>query len=326
MRPGFALGAMMFVLSASVGPAPAAEYPSQPVKVVVPFAAGGFMDVVARIATQQLSVNLGRPVVVENRGGAGGKIGEEFVANSQPDGYTLLIDIVTRPTLMKAVNSGEPETIDIQKAFVPIGPIGSSSMIMNVSPSLKVKDFASFVKKIRSEPGKYTYGSAGIGTPSHIVSAQLVRELGLKVAHAPYRGGAPALQDVAAGVVAWMVDTPSGSLPLIQAGKIIPLFVVNPTRIKSLPEVPTLAQLGYPSFRNEVMSIYLMAPAATPKPVLARLSAALMQVQADPLVKSHLEQIEIQPAPPTNLAATRALVSAQIEAWDKGVKQAIQQR
>src|SRR5882724_1524425 len=171
MRPCFA-SAMMFLMFAGAYPALAAEYPNRPVKVVVPFSAGGFMDTVARIASQRLSESLGQPVIVENRAGAGGKIGEEFVANSKPDGYTLLIDIVTRPSLMKAVDSGEPETIDMEKAFVPIGSIGSSPMVMNVSAELGVKDFGSFVKKLRTEPGKQSYGSAGVGTPSHIVSAQ----------------------------------------------------------------------------------------------------------------------------------------------------------
>jgi tripartite-type tricarboxylate transporter receptor subunit TctC len=149
----------------------------------------------------------------------------------------------------------------------------------------------------------------------------LVRQLGLQAVHVPYRGGAPALQDVAAGVVIWMVDTPSGSLPLIQGGRLVPLFVVNPTRVKQLPGVPTLAELGHPSFRDEIMSIYLMAPAATPKPVTERLSAVLMQLQADASVSSQLENIAIEPSPPTDLQATRRLVREQIEAWDKAVKQ-----
>jgi tripartite-type tricarboxylate transporter receptor subunit TctC len=326
MRPGLALTALILAAFATAGPAAAADYPERPVKVIVPFPAGGFMDTVARIATQRLSVSLGQPLVVENRGGAGGKIGEEFVAKAEPDGYTLLIDIITRPTLMQAVNTGEPETIDMRKTFVPIGAIGASPMILNVSPDLGVKDFASFLQKIKSEPGKHNYASAGLGTPSHIVSAQLVRELGLKVVHTPYRGGAPALQDVAGGTMSWMVDTPSGSLGLIQAGKIVPIFVVNPTRVKELPDVPTLAELGYPSFTNEIMAIYLMAPAGAPKPVIDHLSAAVMQLQTDAAVKSRLEKIAIEPAAPANLEATRTQVSDQIDAWDKAVKRALEQQ
>src|SRR5436305_14478106 len=305
MRLRVALTALMFMV-ACAGSAPAAEYPDQPVKVVAPFPAGGFLDVVARIASQRLSESLGKPLVVENRPGAGGKIGEDFVKNSKADGYTLLIDIITRPTLVQAVDAAEPETIDIEKSFVTIGPIGSSPMILNASPSIGVKDFASFAQKLKSEPGKYTYASAGVGTPSHIVSAQLVRELGVKVVHAPYRGGAPALQDVTAGVVAWMVDTPSGSMPLIQGDKVVPLFVVNPNRVKSLPQLPTLGELGHPSFQNEVMSIYLLAPAALPDPVARRLSAALIELQGDGAVRSRLENISIEPVPPSDLAASRA--------------------
>ncbi len=321
-RLGIVLIALI-VMFATANAALAADYPDRAVKVVVPFAAGGFMDVVGRIASERLSQSLGQPVVVENRGGAGGRIGEDFVTNSQPDGYTLLIDLVIRPTLtqMQPVSAGDQD-IEIEKAFVPIGPIGSSPMILNVSPSFGVKDFASFVKKIRSEPGKHSYASAGVGTPSQVVSAQLVRELGLNAVHVAYRGGAPALQDVTAGVVAWMVDTPSGSLPLIQGGRVVPLFVVNPTRVKELPDVPTLSELGHPSFQEEIMSIYLLAPAATPKTVIDRLSTALMHLQADTTVRSRLENIAIEPAPPTDLQAARKLVREQIDAWDKAVKQA----
>jgi tripartite-type tricarboxylate transporter receptor subunit TctC len=316
-----ALSALMFILCAVPNAALSAEYPDQPVKVVVPFPAGGFMDTVARVATDRLTQSLGKPLVIDNRGGAGGKIAEEFVANSNPDGHTLLIGLVIRPTLMQAVDTGGGPDIDIMSTFVPIGPIGSSPMLVNVSPSLGVKDFASFVAKVRSEPDKHAYASAGVGTPGHIAVAQLARQFGLKAVHAPYRGGAPALQDLAAGVVSWIVDTPTGSLPLIQAERIVPVALLNPTRIKQLPAVPTLTELGHSSFRDEVMTVYLMAPAATPKPVVDRLSAAIAELQADPEVKSRLEKISIEPAPPTDLQATRKLVHEQIEAWNNAVKQ-----
>ena len=322
MRPGLALGTLMLALLAGANPALAADYPEHAVKVVVPFPAGGFIDAVARIATQRLSVGLGQPVIVENRAGAGGRIGEEYVANANPDGYTLLIDIITRPTLMQAVNEAEPETIDILKSFVPIGAIGSSPTVLDVSPGLDVRDFASFVRKIKSEPGTHSYASAGLGTPSYIVSAQLVREFGFNAVHTPYRGGAPALQDVAAGVMSWMVDTPSTSLGLVQAGKVVPLFIVYPVRVKALPDVPTLAELGYPSFKDEIMTIYLLAPASTPKAVTVRLSTAVMGLQGDATVTARLEKIAIEPAPVGDLEATRAQVSGQIAAWDRAVKRA----
>lgn len=319
MRLGVATSAMALVFCMHATPT-FAQYPDQPVKVVVPFPAGGFMDAVARITTERLMRSLGRPLVVENRGGAGGKIGEEFVANSKPDGHTLLIGLVIRPTLMQAVAPAASD-IDMTKAFVPIGPIGASPMILNASLNLGVKDFSSFVKKVRSEAGKHTYASAGVGTPSHIASGQLVHQHDLKAVHAPYRGGAPALQDLAAGIVSWIVDTPTGSMPLIQANRIIPLSVLYPRRVKQLPDVPTLAELGHPGFRDEIVSVYLMAPAATPKPVIDRLSAAMMELQSDTMVQSRLEQIAIEPAPPTDLQATHRLVREQIEAWDKAVKQ-----
>jgi len=320
MRLRLASSALLLSMLASINPA-LAQYPDQPVKVVVPFAAGGFMDTVARVATERLARSLGRPLIIENRAGAGGRIAEEFVASSKPDGYTLLFGLVIRPTLMQALPTPEPD-IDILKAFVPIGPIGSSPMLLNAAPALGVKDFASFVAKVRSEPGKYTYASAGVGTPGHVAAAQLARQLGLKTVHAPYRGGAPALQDLAAGVVSWIVDTPTGSMPLIQADKIVPLALLNPTRLKQLPNVPTLGELGHSAFRDEVMSVYLMAPAATPKPVIDRLGAALMELQADPAVTSRLESISIEAAPPTDLQATGKMVQEQIEAWRKAVTQA----
>jgi len=319
MRMRWTLSAVLLGMFAGIQPA-IADYPDQPVKVVVPFAAGGFIDTVARVATERLARSLDRPLIIENRAGAGGKIAEEFVANSKPDGYTLLIGLVIRPTLMQALPAPEPD-IDILKAFVPIGPIGSAPMLLNAAPALGVKDFASFAAKVRSEPGRYTYASAGIGTPGHIAAAQLARQFDLKAIHAPYRGGAPALQDLASGVVSWIVDTPTGSMPLIQADKIVPLALINPTRLKQLPNVPTFGELGHSAFRDEVMSVYVMAPAAAPKPVIDRLGAAVLELQADPSVKSRLEAISIEAAPQTDLQATRKMVQEQIEAWRKAVNQ-----
>jgi tripartite-type tricarboxylate transporter receptor subunit TctC len=187
--------------------------------------------------------------------------------------------------------------------------------VLTVAPDLGVKDFAGLIAKMRAEPGRHSFASAGVGTPSQVISAQLVRLFDLNVVHVPYRGGANALTDVAAGTVAWMVNTPNSSLALVEAGRLVPLFVIAPQRLKPLPEVPTLTELGYPQFENEISSMFLLAPAATPKPVLERLNAATNQVQKDKDVVARLAALALS-APPADisLAAIRALAEKQVAA------------
>ena len=151
-----------------------AEFPDQPIKVVVPFAPGGFVDDFARIFTDRLGAVLGQPVIVENKPGAGGKIGDDMVAAAPPDGYTLLIDDVNRPILATLANPGPPSD-DILKTFAFAGMLGYSPIVLTVAPALGVKDFSGFIAKMRAEPGRHSFASAGVGTPSHVISAQLVR-------------------------------------------------------------------------------------------------------------------------------------------------------
>jgi hypothetical protein len=185
-------GILIIALLLALAASPArAEYPEQPIRVIVPFVAGGFVDGFARIFTERLAGVLGKPVVVENKPGAGGKIGDDFVAAAPPDGYTLLIDDVTRPVLLTFGNPGAPAE-DMLKTFALAGMLGTSPGVLTAAPALGVKDFAALVAKMRAEPGRHGYGSAGAGTPSHVVSAQLVRLLDLNVVHVPYRGGANA--------------------------------------------------------------------------------------------------------------------------------------
>jgi tripartite-type tricarboxylate transporter receptor subunit TctC len=297
-----------------------AEFPEQPVKVIVPFAPGGFVDGFARIFTDRLGAVLGKPVIVENKPGAGGKIGDDAVASAPPDGYTLLIDDVNRPVLATLANPGPPSD-DMLHSFAFAGMLGYSPIVLTVAPDLGVKDFAGLIAKMRAEPGRHSFASAGVGTPSHVISAQLVRLFDLNVVHVPYRGGANALTDVAAGTVAWMVNTPNSSLALVEGGRLVPLFVIAPQRLKPLHDVPTLTELGYPEFENEISSMFLMAPAATPKPVLERLNAATNQVQKDKDVVARLAALALS-APPTDisLAAIRALAEKQVAAWTAAVQ------
>src|SRR4029077_12461782 len=163
----------------------------------------------------------GKPVVVENKPGARGKIGDDAVASAPPDGYTLLIDDVNRPILATLANPGPPSD-DMLKSFAFAGMFGYSPIVFTVAPALGVKDFAGLITKMRAEPGRHSFASAGVGTPSQVISAQLVRLFDLNVVHVPYRGGANALTDVAAGTVAWMVNTPNSSLALTEAGRLVP--------------------------------------------------------------------------------------------------------
>ena len=296
-----------------------AQYPDKPIKLVVPYAAGGIVDSVARIYANKMSPALGKPLIVENRPGGAGKIAEDAVAAAAPDGYTILIDFVTRPTVMEAVTPGTPD-IDMRAAFTTIGPLGLSPVIMNTSPSLGVADFASLVKKIKPAPGKFSYGSTGPGSPSHIVSEQIVRVAGLDVVHVPYRGGPAALNDLLAGILVWTVDTPSSSMSLIESRKVVPMFVINATRVKQLPDVPTLAEVGYPEMNDQTITIFMLVPAKTPDAVVKRLSEALMSAQVDSDVNARLDALALTPSQRTTLSAAKELVSQEIGAWEKAVR------
>ncbi len=310
----------VFLLTLAASSPARADYPEQPIRVIVPFVAGGFVDGFARIFSDRLGARLGKPVVIENKPGAGGKIGDDFVAAALPDGYTLLIDDVARPVLAKVANPDARDENMLQ-TFAFAGMLGTSPGILTASPALGVKDFAGFIAKLRAEPGRHSFGSAGAGTASHVVSAQLVRMFGLNVVHVPYRGGANALADVASGTIAWMVNTPNSSLPLIEAGRLVPLFVMAPHRLKPLPDVPTLAELGYPQFSEEISSIFLMAPAATPVPVLERLNAATGEVHREGEVAARLEALALSPPPADiTLAGIRALAEKQLAAWTAAVR------
>jgi tripartite-type tricarboxylate transporter receptor subunit TctC len=311
------------ILAVMAAGAPArAEYPEQPIKAVVPFVAGGYVDGFARIFTDRLGSLLGKAVIVENKPGAGGKIGDDYVAAARPDGLTLLIDDVTRPVLTTLTNPDVAPN-EMLDNFALAGMLGSSPIILTAAPALGVKDFAALIAKIKAAPGRYSYGSPGPGTPSHVVSAQIVRLFGLDVVHVPYRGGAATLTDVASGTLAWMVNTPNSALPLIDAEKVVPLFVIGSERLKQLPDVPTLEELGYPQFTGEVGTIFLMAPAGTSAPILDRLNEVTNKAQRDPDVVTRLNALALAAPPPDiSRAAIRALAEQQVAAWSRAVKMA----
>ncbi|VFR31762.1 Tricarboxylate transport protein TctC [plant metagenome] len=283
-------------LTASVfsGAAVAADnYPSKPIRLVVPFPAGGTTDLVGRLYADKLGQALGQTVVVENKGGAGGSIGSSYVASAAPDGYTLGLATVSTHGINPAVYPKLP--FDVLKDFTPISNLAAVPNIMTVNPNrVAARNMADFVKAAKAEPGKYTYASAGNGSVSHMMGELFKSASGTDLMHVPYRGVGPALNDALAGQVDVMYDNLPSTLPHVQAGKLIALAVATPKRVAALPDVPTFAEVGLAPV-NDPSWFGLVAPAKLPKEILDKLSAAVKQAAADPAVKERLVSLGAEP-------------------------------
>jgi tripartite-type tricarboxylate transporter receptor subunit TctC len=262
------------------GPAPAASaYPIRPIRIVAPFPAGGLVDVLARAAGEELAKNLGQPVIVENKPGAGGNIGADLVAKADPDGYTLLM---TSPGI-QSINQFLYRTMpfDPEQAFVPVSLIADMPMLAVVHPKLEVKTLRALIDKARAAPGKMTFGSAGIGTTGHLGQALLTHVAGIALTHVPYRGAAPSVTDLIAGQIDGVVDNPPTVMPHIRSGAILALAVAGQERLAVLPQVPTAAEAGLPGWSASSW-FGLVAPAGTPREIIARLHEHLARAMQQP--------------------------------------------
>lgn len=280
-----ALAAALAGLCLSSAAVAADAYPSKPIRLIVPFAAGGTTDIVARIVSEGLSRELGQPVVVENRGGGGGSIGADALVRSAPDGYTLGVATVSTMATNPATNPQNP--YDPIKDFTPITNMVNVPNVMTVNPSVPAKTLAEFIALLKKNPGKYSYASSGTGGISHL-DGELFKSLtGTDMVHVPYRGSGPALNDVIAGQVNAQFDNLPSSMPHIQAGKLRALAIEAPKRLPSLPDVPNFAEAGLPQMDN--MAWYgLVAPAGTPKAVVDRVHAAAVKALKDPKIAQRL--------------------------------------
>ena len=249
--------------------APAA-YPTHPVRIVVPFPAGGTTDILARAVAQRFSEVFGQPFVVDNRPGAGGNIGAELVAKSAPDGYTLLMGTVGTHAINPSLYTNMP--YDHVKDFTPVFLAAGVPNVLEVNPSLPVHSVAELVAYAKANPGKLNFASSGSGTSIHL-SGELFRTMtGVTMQHVPYKGSAPALQDLVGGQVQLMFDNLPSSMALIKAGKLRALAVTSAHRSAALPDLPTIAESGYPAF--EASSWFgLLAPAGTPAAIVNKLNA-----------------------------------------------------
>lgn len=296
----------------------AQAYPNKPVRIVVPFAAGGAIDIIVRASAQQLSKELGQQMVVDNRPGASGNIGAELVAKSAPDGYTLVAGTSATHAVNSALYAKMP--YDIRRDFVPVAHIAGVPNVLVVTPASGIHSVDDLIKQARTAPGRLSYGSAGSGTSLHLAGELFGAAARVGLLHIPYKGAAPATADLLGGQITMMFNTVPVALPLIRSGKLTALAVTSAKRHFALPEVPTFAELGYASVASETW-VGLFAPAGTPRELVDKLAQALDRSLRD---KSVVELLRKQGAEPQFMdpAAFARYVDSEIARWGGVVRAA----
>jgi tripartite-type tricarboxylate transporter receptor subunit TctC len=262
-----------------------AGFPDRPIKLVVPFTSGGPADVIGRLAAAGLQKALGQPVVVDNRAGAGGRLGAAYVAKSPPDGYTLLLCNVGDAM---AVSLYKSMPYDFEKDFAPVSLLASSPFVIAVNPAVPAQNFKEFLALAKAKPGTLTYGSAGIGVSSHLSGEALKVMAGIDIVHVPYKGQAAAMADLLGGQISFMFANPVTTLQQVRAGKLRALAVTGTSRFAGAPDIPTVAESGVPGYEAETW-FGIAAPAGTPDAVVNKLSTALQEVMNSKEVRSALE-------------------------------------
>jgi tripartite-type tricarboxylate transporter receptor subunit TctC len=297
-------------------PAHAAEYPTKPITLMIGFAPGGPSDVMARILTRKMEELLKQPLVIENRAGAGGSIAGAAVARAAPDGYTVLL--ATGSLLAINVSLYKNLGYDPEKDFEPITVIGTQTNVLYTHPSLPATSLAELIAYAKANPGKLSFGSGGNGTPAHLAGELLKIEAKIEMTHVPFRGTGPALQAVIGGHVPMAYNPPPPLLPHIQSGAIRAIAITTLKRTAALPEVPTIAELGFPGFEATTWHA-LVAPAGTPSDVIATLHRAAIAALNDPDVRKALTDLGVDVVANTP-EEFRAYLKAEIPKWAAIVK------
>lgn len=263
-------------------------YPSKPIKFVVPYPPGGPTDAMARLIQGPLQTKLNTQVIIDNRGGAGGNIGSDYVAKAPADGYTILLAASGPMAVNKTLYKSVP--FDPEKDFAPIIQISAFPLVLEVHPSVPVSNLKQFLALAKERPGELSFASAGNGTPQHLAGELFNSTTGMKLQHIPYKGAGPALNDVVGGHVKVMFDILGSSVQYIKTGKLRALAVTTATRSPALPDVPTMAEAGLPGYSISGWH-GIVAPAATPKPVVSKLNQAINEIFADPGFKKRWEEL-----------------------------------
>lgn len=310
-RLSCALGAVLLA-----GPAWSQDYPSRPIRIIVPFSPGGAVDGPTRVVAQELGKRLGQQVVIDNRPGAGATIGTEAVAKSAPDGYTLLLASQTNAISATLYPKLSFHPID---DFAPISLIGREPGVLVVNPSLPAKTMQDLLELARARPGQIDYASSGNGSGQHLFAAQLFSMAGVKLNHVPYRGSGQATTDLIGGVVSVAVPGLAGMLPHIRSGKLRALAVTGVHRSAQLPEVPTVAESGLPGYSAYVW-LGLLAPRGTPGPIVERLNRELVAALDTPEVKGYMANASIEALGSTP-AEFGAFFRAERDNWARVIKE-----
>lgn len=317
--PGKAALAALVLLSATAAhaQAPGADYPARPVRLVVPFAPGGGTDISARILAEGLSPALGQTVVVDNRPGAGSILGTDIVAKSTPDGYTLLLGNISM-----AFNAALYKKLpfDALKDFIPISLVTDQPNILVAHPAVAAKSFKDFLALARAQPGKLTYGSAGLGAGTHLAMEMLMMSQKIELVHVPYKGTGPALTALLGNQITVFFSTYASALPHVKADRLRAFAVTSVKRTRTLPEVPTVAESGVPGY--EYSTWYgLLAPAGTPRALIEKLNKATVAVLNAPETRQKLEKQGVDPIPST-AARYAAYLKSETGKWATVVRAA----
>ncbi len=317
MRSGGFVAGLVAAVTMMIADARAAEYPTHPIKLVVPYAAGGPTDLLGRLVADFLSKDLKQTVIVENKAGAQGAIGAEMVARAEPDGYTLFTAaasiIVLNPLLYKKL------AYDPAKDFRMLALVTDLPVVMEVNPSVPAKTVAEFVAYAKQNPGKLNFGSAGTGGTIHLAGEMFKQITGIEMTHVPYKGAGPALADLLGGNIQVMFDTLSTALPPVRSGSLRALGVSSDQRSPDLPDVPTIAESGYPDYRVSVW-YGIAAPAKLPDDVAAKLTASLDRALNDDAFRAQLEKIGFPVFRPRSAAAIKEFIDADRARWSAVIK------
>lgn len=306
----------MLMAGAMASPAGAQNYPSQTIKIIVPTAPGGVADIVGRTLAQKLS-EAGKTAVVENKTGAGGAIAADFVAKSAPDGYTVYVGFHATNAILPHL---QKLTYDAEKDFIPITIAGRTANILVVNPDVPAKSVKELVAYAKANPGKVTFASQGNGSTGHIVGEQFKDVAGINIVHVPYRGGAPAVQDLIAGHVTMMFDVLTLAVPQVQSGKVRALAVASPQRVALIPDVPTVGEAGFPQLESGPWFGFFV-PAKTPKPVVDWLYAEAKKAFSAPDVQAQFEKQGLT-AVLASPEETKKFVDGEYKRWGEVIKKA----